>query len=231
MSIAVITYNAPHQKTQDLLVRLHARGHQDITVLATPWVARKNHIPFISHRPNYAIQVPLKEWCRHFGYTYKEVENSFLPQALAEGAYEHILIGGAGILPEEVALHFKVINSHPAWLPVVRGLDALKWAILEGLPVGVTTHFIDNKTDEGLLIDRKIVPLYQEDTFHTYAYRQYFMELDMLAEVPEILKFKTDFESLADERYLPHRRMSHELEKQMLVAFESQRKQAPSLYE
>ena len=40
-----------------------------------------------------------------------------------------MLIGGAGILPKKLVNSMKIINSHPAYLPYVRGLDSLKWAI------------------------------------------------------------------------------------------------------
>ena len=48
--INVLTYNAPHRKTQDLLFRLKAKGYNDVCVLATPWEERKNFRPLIPHR-------------------------------------------------------------------------------------------------------------------------------------------------------------------------------------
>lgn len=38
---------------------------------------------------------------------------------------------------------YRIINAHPGYIPVVRGLDSLKWAIVEGLPIGVTTHLLE----------------------------------------------------------------------------------------
>ena len=65
-----------------------------------------------------------------------------------------ILIGGAGILPKEIIDNVNIINSHPAYLPSVRGLDALKWAIYNDMPIGVTSHIISEEADSGFLIRR-----------------------------------------------------------------------------
>tara|TARA_Y200000002_G_C22599361_1_gene628831 strand:- start:802 stop:990 length:189 start_codon:yes stop_codon:yes gene_type:complete len=46
----VLTYNAPHRKTQDLLVRLKSRGYYDVEVIATPWVKRKSFKRKLPHR-------------------------------------------------------------------------------------------------------------------------------------------------------------------------------------
>ena len=35
----------------------------------------------------------------------------------------------------------------------MKGLDAFKWAILKGKKIGVTTHYVSEKADEGKLIE------------------------------------------------------------------------------
>ena len=136
--IYVLTYNAPHRKTQDLLFRLKIKGYEDISVLATPWKERKNFKPLIPHRKFNTLDVTPSDLCNKLGYTFDEIELGDLNN-LENGL---ILIGGAGILPEDIVKSDKVINSHPAYLPYVRGLDSLKWAIYDGNPIGVTTHII-----------------------------------------------------------------------------------------
>jgi len=111
----------------------------------------------------------------------------------------------------------------------VRGLDALKWAIYQAQPIGVTTHYIDSKADEGLLIDRRLVPLYFEDTFHSLAYRVYETEIDMLVEaIDRINSGEAPLTPLKDDRYEAHKRMPHRLELIMMARFEELRKQATS---
>ena len=53
----------------------------------------------------------------------------------------------------------KIINSHPGYLPNLKGIDAIKWAIYGHQPIGVSTHYISEKADEGELIERVIVPV------------------------------------------------------------------------
>ena len=50
--IAVISYNTPHRKTQDVLFQLKAKGYENICVLALPFVKRENPFqPIFVHRP------------------------------------------------------------------------------------------------------------------------------------------------------------------------------------
>ena len=87
----------------------------------------------------------------------------------------------------------KIINSHPAYLPYVRGLDSYKWAIYYGKPIGVTSHIISEEADSGYLIKKALVPIYNWDTFHSLALRQYELEIDLLVDSIEDIKTATLF--------------------------------------
>ena len=156
--IYVLTYNAPHKKTQDLLFRLTAKGYNNIVVLATPWVVRNNYKPLIPHRPLLQIDIKPEHLCKRLKCSFQKVEIDNIVNVVANRKEDIVLIGGSGILPKDVVQLGNVINSHPAWLPYTRGLDALKWAIYFDNPIGVTTHFISEETDAGLLIKRELVP-------------------------------------------------------------------------
>ena len=212
--INVLTYNAPHKKTQDLLFRLKLRGYDDVNVLATPWEFRKNFNPLIPHRKFNTLDTSPSVLCEKLGYNFSEIELDNL-----KISDEWILIGGAGMLPEEVVGSGKVINSHPAYLPYVRGLDSLKWAIYYGHPIGVTTHIVSEECDAGKLIKKELVPLYSWDTFHSVAHRQYEMEIDMLVDSIEDVK-TTSFEELSTTKSQPHRRMSHSHEMRLMKRFQ-----------
>ena len=43
-------------------------------------------------------------------------------------------------------------------------MDTIKWAIINRLPQGVTTHIIDDKIDRGFLIEKENIVLYEDDT-------------------------------------------------------------------
>ena len=213
--IKVLTYNAPHRKTQDLLFRLKVRGYDDISVLATPWKERKNFKPLIPHRKFNTLDVTPSDLCERLGYRCEKVGMD----ELGNMPNNYMLIGGAGMIPKDIVNSGKVINSHPAYLPYVRGLDSLKWAIYEGEPIGVTTHIISKDCDAGRLIRRELLELYSWDTFHSVSQRQYELEIDMLVDSIEDVKTSKLIE-LSTTKSEPKRRMSHSNEKRLMIRFQ-----------
>ena len=220
--IYVLTYNFPHKKTQDLLFKLKLKDY-DVTVIASPWEAKKIHKPLLPHRFFKAEDIYPKDLCIKLGFNYQEINS--MNELPTDG---YILIGGAGIIPKESINSKKIINSHPGYLPMTRGLDSLKWAIFKGEPIGVTTHAISNEVDLGWLINRKILPLYHWDTFHSVAYKQYKLEVEMLSNSIEDLK-NCKLESLSEQDlYEPqqyigevNKRMPHKYELKLLKKFDS----------
>lgn len=174
--IYVLTYDRPHRKTQDLLYRLALAG-ADCQILLLEWQERKNHRPLFQVKPEPFSCGP-QRLCERLGWTYVH-GNQAIMDSLSD---EVIVIAGAGILPERFVKDNTVINAHCGWLPQIRGLDALKWAIYYDEIIGVTTHVVDGRVDVGRLIDRREVSLYPIDSLCNIAMRQYEMELDMLVE-------------------------------------------------
>lgn len=219
--IAVITYNHPHRKTQDLIFGLKTKGYQHVHLLALPFVVRENPFkPIYQHRPSDCYDMYPEMLAENFGYTFQAVEVNEIAAILDHLKPEATLIAGAGILPADLVKTHRIINSHPAYLPEVRGLDALKWAIHLGKKIGVTSHFVIDKADAGFLIDRREIPVYENDTFHSLAMRQYRIEIEMLLDAVELSQKKTDFPAL-DESEEVHRRMPKNIEKDLLKDFES----------
>lgn len=219
--IAVITYDAPHRKTQDVIVRLKLEGFRDIHMVVIPWIERKSFVPLYSHRPSRAIEVPIELLCARMSLEFTRVEIPALDDFFSKNDFAHILIGGAGIFPAELAKNHKIINAHPGYLPYMKGLDALKWAIYQNQPIGATTHYISPETDEGELIDKRLIPVKQTDTFHSLAYRVYETEIEMLVNAISLIDEKrASLESLHDDNYIPNRRMPNDLEPVMMERFE-----------
>lgn len=214
--IYVLTYDAPHRKTQDLLLQLKIKGYDDIEILATPWQTRKNFEPLIPHRRFEAYDSNLDYLCTRLGYKFKRVEINDLDFSESDW----VLIGGAGILPEKIVSSQKIINSHPAYLPYVRGLDSLKWAIYYKKPIGVTTHIISKECDAGKLIKRELVPMYSWDTFHSFANRQYELEIEMLANSIKDLD-DAPLSELSINESEQMRRMTHKYEAELIDKFNS----------
>ncbi len=80
---------------------------------------------------------------------------------------DYIFMMGGGILKDNIISTAKkgVLNAHPGILPYIRGVDAIKHAILKDVPLGVTAHFIDSGIDTGAIIDRFWLPVDSQTTF------------------------------------------------------------------
>ena len=212
--IGVITYDFPHRKTYDLLCALKAKGLHDVCVICIPWEERKQYTPLYKHRPDSCFFHP-EQLCVSFNYQIAMITNQAVTKC------ETYLIGGAGILGEPYSTNGRTVNSHPGYLPNVKGLDALKWAIYENQPIGVTTHIIDKETDAGSIIDRTIVPIYANDTFHAVAQRQYEIEISMLVDSVFDIDNGSSIQLDRQEKQYPvHKRMPRHFEMHLLSKFQ-----------
>jgi phosphoribosylglycinamide formyltransferase-1 len=181
---------------------------------------KKTFRPMIEHRPPVREPIPTAELVHNLGYSLCPLaEQNDLSRLLdLENETVPLLIGG-GMVPQSVCRSFSVINSHPGYLPYVRGLDALKWAIYKELPVGVTTHLLGEGVDDGILIQRSHIEVSPQDTFHGVAYRVYETEIQMLVDAVELYT-KATIPLENDPQYPPRRRMPNELELEMLRKFD-----------
>lgn len=234
--IGILTYCIPHRKTQDLLFRLVAKGlGPKLLVIGQDWIDRKPFTPIFKHRPDNAINVPPDELCRQLSVKYDRVVSKHLSDYISASfqVNDYLIVGGANLLPDDVVTNHKVVNTHPGFLPYTRGLDALKWAIFNQNPLGVTTHFCTPEADKGKIIDRQNLPVYFEDSFHSVALRQYELELEMLSEVPDLLKngeaFKGNESFSCGTDAVVTRRMPHHIELIMMDRFNQIRRRSPSI--
>lgn len=225
--MVLLTYDAPHRKTQDVAFRLMASGNP-FRVVAVPWEERKPRRPLYAHRPSEltwpcdAIGDPV-DFFRTLGIRYDVCKKGWLFEYLLGVDPSLIVLGGAGILPAEIVNGFRVLNVHPGLLPECRGLDILKWSVMEGLRVGVTAHLVDEHADLGWRICDKVVPVYDSDTFHSFAMRQYEMEVGMIPEAIRLLGDKTSdrLTRIHELGTKSRRRMPRSIERGLLVAFEA----------
>ena len=64
-----------------------------------------------------------------------------------------------------------MINVHPGLLPWLRGTDVVKHALLRDLPIGVTSHYIDDGIDTGDIITRYLLPINKDESFNLIKVR------------------------------------------------------------
>lgn len=213
-NIGVLTYNQKHRKTYDTLCLLKAKGYRNVSVFAQAMTYVKKSYPLIAHRPELVVDIPnIRELCRSLDYEY--VEGSFEDTIKKDDTV--YLLCGAGILPDAFVESHKIINAHPGYSPYARGLDAYKWSIYYGLPLGVTTHYLGEYVDAGEIIERREILIKQYDTFHSVAQRIYENEIDMLVNAIKKEEEEHEYIIPTNEAF---RRMPKEKEKTLFDKFE-----------
>ena len=219
MRACLLSYQANHRKTFDVIAGLKARGYSDVCVYAKQYHYNKSFKPIYEHRPALEFtqydEINYREFINNYGYDLRDIDDY-----KDINQYDEIdsifLVCGAGIIPKEIYDKYTIINSHPGYIPNCRGLDAYKWAIVEKQPIGVTTHIIGDYVDAGDIIAREEVPINGNDTFHSVAYRVYHLEVKMLIDAVEnhSVSFQTE-----GEGYDIHKRMPPEIETGIIGKF------------
>lgn len=76
---------------------------------------------------------------------------------------------------------YQAINCHAGKLPFYRGRNILNWALInDEREFGITAHYIDTGIDTGDIIEQRMYPITDEDTYQTLLSTAY-------RECPEIL--------------------------------------------
>lgn len=224
MNLAVFAYNFPHKKTQDFLFRLFTDGIKPAVVLAADPIKLSIPESVLRVKPRHVDLVHPRTICREMGIEYVVVEhNSEECRALLNSLRIDIgLISGARILKKAIidSVTRGIINLHPGLLPQVRGLDALQWAIYEGQPFGVTAHVIDERIDAGLIIQKKVIPEYADDTLVDVSLRLQETQTTMVTEALRLLERASldSLEQVGRDTVL-HRKMPRELEVELPKQF------------
>ena len=223
LKIGVFAYNFKHWKTQEGIRNLCEAGFKPEVILAADPVELtfyKSKIRigtkdlFIKH-PN--------ELANYYDIDYEvTVHNS---EKTAEIVNEYELdvgvILGARILKPIAFNNFKigVINMHPGILPQNRGLDNLKWGIINDIPLGVTSHLIDKNIDRGLMIMKKTINVYEDDTLVDLHIRIQNLEQRLMVESLSYLEEngKEDLECLPKGTY--YKSVPPDIEKCLMEKF------------
>lgn len=85
-----------------------------------------------------------------------------------------VLAGFMRVLTPVFVDHYegKILNIHPALLPLFKGLDTHKRALEAGVRVhGCTVHFVSSELDGGAIIGQAVVPVLASDDPDTLAHR------------------------------------------------------------
>ena len=218
MRLAILTYPVPHLKTQELLFRLWRRGFRDIRLVLTPFKQRAARNISFQHRPDQFTGPSAQPLADAYGLPVTPFEQW---ETLIDKT-DYFLVSGAGLLDGRFCAAARVLNSHPGLVPQARGLDAFKWAIWRGEPIGNTLHFIDADVDMGEIVHHEPTPVFAEDDIHSLAKRHYEAEIDVLANFDQYLPGGARKPLLLDLPVQPPRmRMPADVEAEMLKKFET----------
>ena len=112
------------------------------------------------------------------------------------------LIVSAGfmrILSEKIVSRFKIINSHPALLPLFPGAHAIRDALAAGaIETGTTIHWVDAGVDTGEIIAQQRVEILPGDTEESLHERIKIVERGLI--VATIASLITAIEKLNGEK-------------------------------
>jgi phosphoribosylglycinamide formyltransferase-1 len=213
--IGVLTYIEPHRKTYDTLVYLKSKGYNNVVVFSNPKRYTKNFKPIYEHRPKEWHDLKTETLCKNFGYEYIEG----YPNKGNLRLNSIVIICGAGIIEEAIVEKYRIINSHPSILPLNKGLDAFKWTIYNKDPLGVTSHLITKKIDDGPIILQKKIEIHENDTFHSVAFKIFELEIKILVDSIDNLN---SLKFISAESISPrvNRRMPKRLEKDLMHYFQ-----------
>lgn len=163
MKIAAFVYDFEHEKSSQGLLTLKANGFNDVICLAAPKKilniqnSKMRISPKLKHlNPN--------DVANSLGYQYFRISHDDQKISDYISDCDIGVILGARIIKPFVIHRLDIINMHPGLLPYNRGLDNLKWAIVNRIPMAVTTHIIDQYIDRGFLLSKKIIPVEPDDT-------------------------------------------------------------------
>jgi len=104
---------------------------------------------------------------------------SITPDLIVSAGFMRVL--GATVVDE---FEGRIINTHPALLPLFPGAHGVRDALAAGVAVtGTTVHFVDAGVDTGRIIAQAEVPVLDDDTEATLHERIKVQERALLVEV------------------------------------------------
>lgn len=191
MHVGLITYQTGHLKTWQITRKMLTKGY-DITLFAFPFKARPPKTDErYQDRPSQLIDIDLN--AARFVHEFSGLPSvDYINMPGWDDQYAHRLNGmrfyapqvylhcTAKIIPASFIKGRTILNCHPGLLPKNRGVDALKWALLTGRPLGVTLHAIDAEIDRGTILKRMTVPVFPTDELADVCQRMYDFEIDLL---------------------------------------------------
>lgn len=196
MRTAIFTYDFPHRKSQDFLLRTAAEPVELVVVIGAPHVSIDRPPSSLRTKPHSQTAIEPRVLCDLLGVEYRKLPHNSeeVAELLVAERIDVVIIGGARILKQPVigSPTIGIVNFHPGLIPEVRGLDALKWSVYKGVPPGVTAHLIDERVDAGRIIVREQIPVHPDDGWIDLSLRLNDRQVDLIPDVLRTLQSVPD---------------------------------------
>lgn len=206
--VTVFSYDFPHRKSQDGLLRLIALGVNISEVIAAPWKQLNLRGNFWGRLPMSAALQDSRTICRAHGIPYMSAphdSDEVISHLKAEEPELGVILGSR-ILPSAIINEFSlgVLNVHPGLLPGNAGLNNVEWAILRGSTQGITAHLIDARVDAGWLIQRvRLTSIDRRASIRDLRQTLADLELSVMRSSLKVLGVKNPvFPGLGSDRHL-----------------------------
>lgn len=108
---------------------------------------------------------------------------------LSRERFDFAVYLSGGILREKFLACFKhgVLNAHAGVLPQIRGMNAIEWSVIQGLPPTVTVHkIVDEGIDTGPMLIHEILPIEKSDTILTVRGKSRVLSVTMLLRAVQL---------------------------------------------
>ncbi|MCX2697399.1 formyltransferase family protein [Ochrobactrum chromiisoli] len=153
-----------------------------MSFLLMPFIQRSTRDIIFAHRPNQIEGLKPQYLANSFNGNIYNYDNwlSIVDE------YDYFLVCGSNLIDRAFALTGKILNVHSGLIPIVRGLDSFKWAILNDAPLGNTLHQISPEIDAGLIICHWQTKVFLKDSIQTLAKRHYQNEIWMLVHFDKL---------------------------------------------
>jgi len=203
LKIGIFTYNFPHYKTQQGVFNLFLNGIK----VNVAFVAEPVKIGFYTSKirisPKYTNVTNTVDILNKFNIDCHIVKHNSQDtiDLINEYNLDVGIILGARIIKKDIikAFNIGILNLHPGLIPINRGLDNVKWAIVDNLKQGVTSHLISHEIDKGSIIEVQEIEVFEDDTLVDIHIRIQELEQSMMIEAIKKIENGTPFVTVIDD--------------------------------
>lgn len=116
---------------------------------------------------------------------FSRLDDPVIVDLIVEQAIDVAIQAGVGLIRQPLlsAPAFGFVNVHPGALPAFRGSACPEWAILEGAPVVLSAHLIDEGLDTGPLLLARAMPIVPSWDYFDFRSQIYSACADVLIAV------------------------------------------------